>query len=127
MGYFQNGTSGDMFREAYCDRCIHDDPENEHDGALCPIWTLHLGWNYDAVGKQDDPAREAVRRAKQEALDAFIPRTKDGDNEKCLMFTERVNADIPGQERFPFAAKPEPAQPFARPAGGGASKDGGAS
>ena len=41
MAYFPNGTSGDVFREQYCDRCKWDNDES------CPIWAAHLMYNYE--------------------------------------------------------------------------------
>ena len=79
MGYFPNGTSGEMYRERYCDRCLHD---RGGDGPMCPIWTLHLERNY----KDCNDATAILHR--------FIPRSADKlDNEACVMFTEDPHAD----------------------------------
>jgi len=59
--YFSNGTEGEMFYERNCARCIHDTEQG------CPVWALHLLWNYDAVGRDAD-------QDKRMALDMFIPR-----------------------------------------------------
>ena len=40
MAYFPNGTSGEIFREHYCDRCKWDKEQQ------CPIWNAHLEYNY---------------------------------------------------------------------------------
>jgi hypothetical protein len=71
VGYFSNGTEGNMYEEKYCNRCV-----NDNDGK-CPIMTLHLLWNYEQ--NQDE--------IKKYALDFFIPMQQDGPfNDKCLMF-----------------------------------------
>ena len=73
MAYFSNGTEGEYYQEKYCDRCVHDDTE-----AGCPVWALHMEWNFDAVGKDKD-------ETKAQALDTLWPR--DGvHNGECRMF-----------------------------------------
>lgn len=66
MGYFPNGTAGDLYQEEFCNRCEHD------AGNDCPIWNAHLLWS----GKE----------GKQDVLDLLIPRSEDGENEQCSMF-----------------------------------------
>ncbi len=68
MGYFSNGTEGDMYIEKYCCNCINYGGEYD----ICPVWGLHLDWN----GYDD----------KQFMLDELIPRDKDGYNLQCTMF-----------------------------------------
>lgn len=34
MGYFANGTEGEMYAEKYCIRCIHTDD--------CDVWDAHM-------------------------------------------------------------------------------------
>ena len=71
MGYFANGTEGDLYQAQWCERCVH------YDNNDCPVWNLHLIWNTKARFDQD----------KELALDYFIPRTPDGlENLKCRMF-----------------------------------------
>lgn len=72
MGYFSNGTEQIMYEEDYCDKCVHR--------VDCPIMTLHLLWNYDAVGENAD-------KTKAFALNELIPIKEGGiGNEKCNMF-----------------------------------------
>lgn len=72
MGYFSNGTEGELYQEHFCDRCVHD------VNGDCPVWAAHLIHNYDECNKPDS------------ALHMLIPRSKDGlDNERCRMFIER--------------------------------------
>lgn len=73
MGYFPNGTAGEMYQEAYCDRCLND------ANGDCPIWLAHLFYNDD---ERDNP---------DSILHLLIPRSKDGlGNEQCTMFMPRV-------------------------------------
>lgn len=74
MGYFSNGTEGELYYEHYCARCIHDDEEN---GKYCSIWSLHLLHNYKECNN------------KESMLHVLIPRNKGGFNEICTMFVER--------------------------------------
>jgi len=78
MGYFSNGTEGQLYFEEYCSRCIHDDEEK---GKHCPIWSLHLLHSYEECNKKDS------------FLHVLIPRNKEGCfNEACTMFVERPAA-----------------------------------
>lgn len=81
MGYFSNGTEGEIYEEQYCSRCIHG-PENDSPG-MCPIWSLHLLWNYEQNGS-DPPIQ-----AKKMALDILIPR-KGIHNQECSMFVQKT-------------------------------------
>lgn len=66
MGYFSNGTEGEMYESQYCDRCIHqDDP--------CAVWLLHMLHNYDECNND------------KSMLHVLIPR-KGIENEQCAMF-----------------------------------------
>ena len=72
MGYFSNGTEGELYQEAYCDRCIH-----RHGG--CAVWLAHMLRNY-----QDCNDDESV-------LHVLIPRSTDHlDNEECRMFLDEA-------------------------------------
>ena len=71
MGYFPNGTSGMAYEEQYCDRCAHN--QDEENG--CPVWVLHLQHNYD--------------EKKRTLLNVLIPMADDGiTNLECRMFIE---------------------------------------
>jgi hypothetical protein len=71
MGYFPNGTAGEMYEEQYCSRCVH-----QEDG--CAVWLAHLLKNYDDCN--DDSS----------ILHMLIPRSEDGlSNEKCKMFWDK--------------------------------------
>lgn len=82
MGYFSNGTEGDSYREKYCSRCAHYDPEGDKE---CPVWEAHLSFNYDQhtpEGKREGPVAQI--------LDQLIPRDAKVGNAKCAMFLARV-------------------------------------
>ena len=75
MGYFPNGEAGMLYEEQYCSKCVHNDPDKG-----CPVLTLHMMWNYDAVGEKKDETKET-------ALNILIPRKKDDIfNDQCAMF-----------------------------------------
>ncbi len=70
MGYFSNGTEGEMYYERYCSRCIHNENED------CPIWDAHLMFSYRDC---NDP---------ESILHMLIPR--DGiANVQCRLFVEK--------------------------------------
>jgi hypothetical protein len=75
VGYFPNGTAGELYAEQYCDRCLHS-----KDG--CAVWLAHFIHNYEECNND------------KSILHELIPR--DGiTNKKCLMFIE----DKPPEER----------------------------
>lgn len=75
MGYFSNGTEGTDYEVEYCEKCIHG---GDND---CPIWGLHLLYNYDQL--KETPEGEALAVV----LGTLIPRSKDDlDNLRCSMF-----------------------------------------
>lgn len=73
MAYFSNGSEGEGFQQAYCDRCLHD---NFEKGIYCPIWNLHLRDNYKECNN------------KESYLHVLIPR-EEGGNGHCTMFVDR--------------------------------------
>lgn len=69
MGYFPNGESGRDYEAQYCDRCVHQKPD---DGG-CSVFLLHLLHNYEECNKPGS------------FLHTLIPR--DGiENKQCTMF-----------------------------------------
>ena len=75
MGYFSNGEEGRNYESKYCDHCIH----NQDDEKGCPVWGMHMLWNYEQGDGKDD--------VKKNALEWFIPRSDDGlENGTCEMF-----------------------------------------
>ena len=72
MGYFSNGTEGECYFEDYCSKCVHN---GDGDGPMCPVWLLHLEFNYDECNKPES------------FLHRLIPRTEGGlSNGECKMF-----------------------------------------
>lgn len=84
MGYFSNSTEGMMFEEQYCHSCVHRDDDLDSFG--CPVWMLHMMWNYDAVGMLKDETKET-------ALESFIP-TEGIENKPCTMRHTTVDPRI---------------------------------
>jgi hypothetical protein len=69
MGYFSNGTSGLIYEDQYCSRCVH--------GESCAVWNAHMIHNYDECNNDNS------------VLHMLIPRTEDGlGNKECKMFYE---------------------------------------
>lgn len=69
MAYFSNGTEGEIYRDQYCDRCVHDQNND------CAVLLAHLLYNYDDCNND------------KSILHLLIPRSKDGlGNDKCTMF-----------------------------------------
>lgn len=84
MGYFSNGAEGEFYEEMYCNRCVHQKPD---DGG-CVVWFLHLLRNYEDCNNPDSP------------LHVLIPRSAGGlSNEQCRMFHP-----LPNEERNGHAA-----------------------
>lgn len=73
MGYFPNGTAGDIYEAEYCARCVHD---NDETG--CAVMLAHNLYNYTECNKPES------------ILHLLIPRDDKGFNEKCRMFSPRA-------------------------------------
>lgn len=75
MGYFANGTEGDMYFAEWCHHCVHW--SDEHG---CPCWLIHLQMNYEECNNEDS------------VLHKMIPR--DGcENQQCFSFRKKEPAD----------------------------------
>ena len=74
MAYFPNGTSGELYREAYCDKCKHDKDR------ACPIWNAHLYYNYDECNND------------KSILHMLIP--EDGEHAGQCYFYEPTSGDL---------------------------------
>jgi hypothetical protein len=69
MGYFPNGTSGEMYEEEYCSKCLHFGD--------CAVMEAHFIHNYEECNNPDS------------ILHILIPLDKDlVHNEKCSMFIQ---------------------------------------
>lgn len=71
MGYFSNGTEGDLYESEYCSRCIHSQKEGG-----CAVMLAHMLHNYKECNNEDS------------ILHLLIPRDEKGFNKQCEMFTE---------------------------------------
>lgn len=94
MGYFSNGTEGEIYYEQWCARCLHDNPDK---AIHCTIWNLHLLNNYDECNKPDS------------YLHALIPREGMG-NGRCAMFVDRGLMSNLAIQRFESDALQPPAR-----------------
>jgi hypothetical protein len=75
MGYFANGTEGELYQAHWCARCVHEDADRG-----CPVWDLHLLYNYD----------QNKKKSTADALALLIPLRTDGlGNDRCRMFWEK--------------------------------------
>ena len=90
MGYFSNGSAGDSYIAQWCLRCVNWRDRHDDRGEGCPVYDLHLLYNYDQH-KKDSTKR---------ALEMFIPRDEHGGNGRCQMFWERGKGR-PGGEPVP--------------------------
>lgn len=84
MAYFPNGTSGEILREQYCDRCKWDKDQS------CPIWNAHMIHNYDECNND------------KSILHMLIKHTADGlCADECYFFEPETVDMFNGS---PFAA-----------------------
>lgn len=79
MGYFPNGTAGEIYRDRFCSRCIH--------GHSCTVWLVHMLFNYEECNKPESILHHLIPISKQ------IPV----ENEQCTMFVEDQNRPDPNQ------------------------------
>jgi len=104
MGYFANGTEGEMFEVAWCSRCVHSDISGDREIGVdppCPVWMAHTLFAYELCNAgEDDPGKTM--------LDLLIPtrmvQASDGfriRRNECAMFHAiDAGAEIPGQLRL---------------------------
>jgi hypothetical protein len=104
VAYFPNGTSGMIFQETNCDGCVLR--AREDDGDPCPIYGLHLDWNYEQIANKDDgPMAKVMADTKRAALRKLV--TGDGYKTpyKCLGRVPLVDERHPNGEAFELAVK----------------------
>lgn len=77
MGYFANGTEGEIFNERYCHRCVNWRDLDDGRGPGCPVWDAHLMFAYDESGSSSNA---------ETILSVLIPR--HGIKNECAMFVE---------------------------------------
>ena len=76
MGYFSNGTEGDMYEAQYCARCVHRDDERG-----CPVMTAHVLYAYEECNSKSNA---------KHMLDMLIPKAESpAFNAQCAMFHAR--------------------------------------
>jgi hypothetical protein len=78
MGYFSNGSEGEMYMHNYCFKCINWKEDNY--GIGCPVWDLHINWSYELCNKKENEGKQM--------LDILIP-IKGCQNQQCQMFIEK--------------------------------------
>ena len=77
MGYFANGTEGEIYEAEYCSRCVH----KSTDEKPCAVWMAHFLKNYEECNND------------KSILHMLIPISKDGlHNLQCRMFLPRETA-----------------------------------
>ena len=81
MGYFSNGTEGEMYEEQWCRRCIHDDPDK---GLYCPVLMAHQLWNHEEANKPDSILHKMIPKEHFDDNGIRVPC-----NGRCFAFTER--------------------------------------
>lgn len=92
MAYFSNGSEGDNYMAKWCCCCENWKDLNDGRGSGCPIWDVHLLFNYEA---QKNPTAKQI-------LDMLIPTNKESMfAEKCSMFGQ-IKGEIEGQGHFEF-------------------------
>jgi hypothetical protein len=75
MGYFPNGTAGEIFQAQNCDRCVHNVTDPDAPG--CPVWLAHFLYSYELCNEEKHPGKVI--------LDLLIP----ADSTRCAMLIER--------------------------------------
>lgn len=101
MAYFPNGTSGMMYQNL-CENCWNWRDLDDGRGFGCPIWDLHMLWNYDQIEHSLHRIKKAKAKIVKEALEHFIPTREDGFPDQCKMFLSKNEIDIEGQAKFEF-------------------------
>lgn len=82
MGYFSNGTEGQIYEQTFCARCIHYDHDLGVDKP-CPIWMAHFLYSYELCNEKEHPGKVM--------LDMLIPEDHENGlngNGRCRMFVQ---------------------------------------
>lgn len=78
MGYFSNGTHGDMFEAEHCAQCVHGEATRNPDAKDgCPVWLAHIFFAYEECGTKSNA---------KHILDLLIEPRDDGMFNECKMF-----------------------------------------
>lgn len=76
MGYFANGSEGEIYQANYCFKCKNWIDKKDGKGYGCAIWDLHILYSYELCNSKS--------KAKK-MLDFLIP-DRDCSNEECKMY-----------------------------------------
>lgn len=82
MGYFANGTSGQIFEAQFCEKCVHREGPDGKSG--CAVMLAHLLYSYALCDEDGTPGKDI--------LDMLIPH----EPTTCNMFHEGPAKPGPG-------------------------------
>lgn len=86
MGYFSNGTEGDMYKAQHCAKCVH------YADSTCPVLEIHTMLNHCQFPEHcKTPESKCEAQTAKTILDVLIPRAKNTRgcfNDQCVMFHE---------------------------------------
>jgi hypothetical protein len=75
MGYFSNGTEGDLYEAEFCANCVHRDGP---DGSGCAVMLAHALHNYKECNNPDSILHLLIPQGHPEKGGRW--------NEQCTMF-----------------------------------------
>lgn len=75
MGYFSNGSEGDVYEHKYCSHCVHYHL-GQWDEGCCAVWNAHMIGNYKQIENHDLAT----------VLDLLIPSDERSFPTKCAMY-----------------------------------------
>lgn len=75
MGYFPNGTAGDMFEAEFCSKCVHEDDEKG-----CPVMLAHVLYAYDLCNEDE------AKNPGKHVLEMLIVQDEKRNTQRCSMF-----------------------------------------
>lgn len=91
MGYFSNGTEGDIFRSRFCHQCQNwgrDKTSRDTGEPGCPIIDAHQVFGYSAKGDLKVTLNILIKRTEAVAPDGF----QIFDNECQMFFPQGVSS-----------------------------------
>jgi hypothetical protein len=84
MGYFPNGTAGEMFEAEYCSKCVHN------TDAGCPTMMAHVIFGYKLCNAKENEGKQI--------LDMLIPIKDGGWNDGCAMFHAATQSELEARQ-----------------------------
>ncbi len=81
MGYFSNGTEGEIYQEQWCNHCIHR-PTQEKG---CAVWDAHLLLSYEECNKRDCDQYKRAFETAQRLLESSLEREEMRAEERDLL------------------------------------------